>query len=140
MKLDNGRVVPWIDENLNPFTGEWLCRAFEKTWQDGKADPDKREERGKDYNHSTYCDLVINGLIGIRPQMDDSIVVRPLAPDSWDYFCLDGVQYHGRMLTVVWDKTGDQYEKGQGLAIFADGIELARSGTLSRITAKLFRC
>ena len=22
------------------------------------------EERGKDYNHSTFCDLVINGLIG----------------------------------------------------------------------------
>ena len=22
------------------------------------------KERGKDYNHSTFCDLIINGLIG----------------------------------------------------------------------------
>jgi hypothetical protein len=25
-------------------------------------------ERGKDHNHSTFCDLIISGLVGIRPR------------------------------------------------------------------------
>ena len=28
LKLDDGRTVPWIDEDLNPLTGEWLARAM----------------------------------------------------------------------------------------------------------------
>jgi len=46
----------WIDENLNPFTGDWISRTL--LIQRGSVIP----ERGKDYNHSTFCDLVISGL------------------------------------------------------------------------------
>ena len=35
MTLDNGRVVPWIDENLNPYTGDWISRTRLKTWDNG---------------------------------------------------------------------------------------------------------
>jgi hypothetical protein len=35
------------------------------------------EEREKDYNHSTLCDLVISGLIGLRPRADNIIEVNP---------------------------------------------------------------
>ena len=136
-KLDDGRVVSWIDENLNPFTGEWLCRAFEKKWQDGNADPAKGEERGKDYNHSTYCDIIINGLVGIRPQADDTIVVNPLVPESWDYFCLQGIHYHGRSVTVLFDKTGQKYGMGVGLHVIADGREIAHSACISRLWGSL---
>ncbi len=58
---DNGKTVPWIDENLHPFTGQWLARERKK------AKVEKFCERGKDYNHSTFCDLVITGLAGLRP-------------------------------------------------------------------------
>ena len=27
LKRDDGRVVPWIDENLNPTTGDWIART-----------------------------------------------------------------------------------------------------------------
>ena len=68
-KLDDGRVVPWIDENLNPTNGDWISRTRLKAWKNGTWDAGKGgEERGKDYNHSTYCDLVISGLIGLRPR------------------------------------------------------------------------
>ena len=137
LRLDDGRDVPWIDENLNPFTGEWLARASKKTWEDGKADPAKGEERGKDYNHSTYCDLIINGLIGIRPQEDDTIEIYPLAPDTWDYFCLDGIRYHGRAITVLFDRTGQKYTKGAGLRILADGKEIAGAPSLLPIIGRL---
>jgi hypothetical protein len=138
LRLDDGRDVPWIDENLDPFTGEWLARAFQKkTWQDGKANPAKGEERGKDYNHSTYCDLIINGLIGIRPQEDDTIAINPLAPDTWDYFCLDGVSYHGRAITILFDRTGQKYGKGNGLRIFCDGKDIASAASLSLMRVRL---
>jgi hypothetical protein len=137
LKLDDGRVVPWIDENLDPFTGEWLARSFLKKWQDGKADPAKGEERGKDYNHSTYCDLIINGLIGIRPEDKGRIIINPLVPDTWDYFCLDGVTCHGKSLTIMFDRTDSRYHKGPGLRIYADSQEIARSPSLTRLSVDI---
>lgn len=127
---------PWIDENLNPHTGDWLART--RLEVQGQNDHKPPRERGKDYNHSTFCDLVINGLIGLRPQPDDTVVVNPLVPpNTWDYFCLDRVPYHGRMLTIVWDKTGKRYGKGAGLRVLADGNDIAHSDTLSRVPGKL---
>lgn len=87
LTLDNGNVIPWIDENLNPFTGDWISRTMLKNHQP--------KERGRNYNHSSFCDLVISGLVGIRPQSEDVLIVNPLIPeDKWDYFCLDHIMYH----------------------------------------------
>jgi hypothetical protein len=114
----DGRVIPWISRTLLLERGSGI------------------PERGKDYNHSTYCDLVISGLIGLRPQAEDRIEVRPLAPPTWDYFCLDQVRYHGHWLTIVWDKTGGHYHKGKGLRIFVDGIQKGAINALDRLTAR----
>ena len=66
------------------------------------------------------------------------MVVNPLIPEGvWDYFCLDRVPYHGRMLTILWDKTGKRYNKGQGLRLFADGKEIAQGETLQRVEGEL---
>ena len=141
-KREDGRVVPWIDENLDPRTGEWLARKMllqqeEKRKAEGK-EPGGVKERGKDYNHSTYCDLIITGLAGLRPRADDTVEVNPLVPDGkWDWFCLDNVLYHGRILTILWDKTGGKYGKGKGLRVLADGREIARSEALGRVTGRL---
>ncbi len=63
---------------------------------------------------------------------------RPLIPaGTWDYFCLDRVRYHGRWLTILFDKTGQRYGRGKGLRIFADGRQIAAAGTLQPITAAL---
>ena len=138
LKLDDGRVVPWIDENLNPATGDWISRTRLKAWKDGTWDAGKGGvERGKDYNHSTYCDLVISGLIGLRPRADETVEVNPLVPESWASFCLDRIPYHGHQLTILWDRTGLRYQKGIGLRVFADGIEIANSGSLGRLTGSL---
>jgi len=137
LKLADGRVVPWIDENLNPATGDWISRTRLKSWTNGTWDPGKGgKERGKDYNHSTYCDLIINGLIGLRPRDDETVEVNPLVPaGKWDYFCLDQICYHGRWLTILYDKTGTHYGKGKGLRVWADGIEIAASEKLARVIA-----
>jgi hypothetical protein len=104
-----------------------------------RGEPDKvLRERGKDYNHSSFCDLIITGLVGLRPRADDVVEVNPLVPEGeWDWFCLDQVSYHGRILTILWDKTGKKYGKGKGLRVFAEGREIAQSDTLGRVTGSL---
>jgi hypothetical protein len=139
LKHDDGTVVPWIDENLNPQTGDWISRTRLKSWKNGTWDAGKGGvERGKDYNHSTYCDLIISGLVGLRPRPDDVVEVNPLLPaDTWDWFCLDGIHYHGRTLTIVWDKTGKKYGFGKGLRIFADGKEIGMVEELGKLIVPL---
>ncbi len=139
LKREDGRVVPWIDENLNPYNGDWLARTRLKSWKNGTWDPDKGgRERGKDYNHSTYCDLIISGLVGLRPQPDAVVNVNPLLPpDAWDWFCLDNVLYHGHIVTVVWDRTGEKYGRGKGLRIFSDGRQIAGRDSLGPVSSSL---
>lgn len=123
---------PWIDENLNPYTGDWIARTLLR------LRGQKPEERGKDYNHSSFCDLVITGLAGLRPRADDLLEVNPLLPESaCDHFCLDGVPYHGRSITILYDRTGERYGRGRGLQVLADGRRVAGSPSLQRVTARL---
>lgn len=142
LKLPNGKIVPWIDEDQNPFTGDWIARTcileMEQNRPASFLKKGGTSDRGKDYNHSTFCDLVINGLIGLRPRSDDVVEVNPLVPEGeWNYFCLDRVPYHGRTLTILWDRTGTRYGKGAGLHVLADGKEIARAGALQRVSGKL---
>ena len=136
---EDGKTVPWIDENLNPFTGDWISRTRLKVWKDGTWNPKKGgKERGKDYNHSAYNDLIITGLVGLRPRPDDTLEANPLLPEGmWPYFCLDNVRYKGRIITVIWDEAGDRYGHGPGLTVLVDGRAVGHRPDLSRLTAKL---
>lgn len=117
--------TPYIGEYLDEVTGDWLITG-------------PKAERSRYYNHSTFCDLVISGLVGIVPRDDDIVDVNPLIPpDAWDWFGLDGVTYRGHSLTIIWDRDGTHYGHGPGLALWADGHEIARSIELSRLTARL---
>jgi len=130
-----GETLNWIDENLNPFTGDWISRTRLKTWDNGTWSSERGGvERGKDYNHSGFCDLVISDLLGLKPQIDGSIKLKPMVPESWDWFCIDRVVSNGREIRVVWDKYGDKYKLGQGFMIFINGKLVKKSPTLKDIT------
>ncbi len=75
------------------------------------------------YNHSSYNNLVIGGLCGIRPYESDTLTINPLIDNSIEYFCLDDVRYHGHKLTLVYDKEGNKYKFGKGLTVLVDGDE-----------------
>jgi len=116
----NGK--PYIGEYLDEKTGVWL----------------KGEERSRYYNHSTFNDLIITGLVGLRPRADNIIEVNPLLPgDKWDWFCLDNVLYHGKIITIIWDKTGTKYKKGKGLSVWSNGKKVASSLKLKKVTGKI---
>ena len=91
-------------------------------------------ERGKDYNHSGFCDLVLSGLAGVRPRDDGALEINPMFDaENLDYMCADGIMYHGHSITVLWDKDGSRYGKGAGLRIYVDGKEAASQNTTDKV-------
>ena len=132
---EDGKRVPFIDENLDPFTGEWLARKILK------SDPrykDQPKDRGAHYNHSTFCDLVLTGLAGIRGSDNDCLVIDPLfEPDDLEYFCADGIKYHGNTLCVLWDKTGDRYNLSKGFKVFLNGSVVFSNDLPARFECKI---
>jgi len=141
---EDGKEVCWIDENLNPLTGDWISRTMlirkqqEAKKSGKKGDPGKLiDERGKDYNHSTFCDLVISGLFGLQPRADDELHIKPLIPEHWDWCRLDNIRYHGHLLTIQWDRSGEKYRQGAGFQVFADGKRIGAAKTPGELILKL---
>ena len=114
------RGRPYIGEYLDETNGAWLMGD---------------RERSRYYNHSTFNDLVITGIAGIRPQADGSVEINPLVPaGQWPYFCLDNVSYHGHTLTVIYDHDGQRYHQGKGLTLLVDGKKVAQRKDLGKLT------
>lgn len=112
---------PYVGEYLDETTGQWLKG---------------RQERSRDYLHSAYADLLIGGVLGVQPRADGRIEIDPLLPEgTWDWFCLEGVKYHGRMLTLLWDRDGSRFGRGPGFQVLAEGRPVARSDRLGLLRA-----
>jgi hypothetical protein len=114
---------PYLAEACHPDTGSW----------EGHDSYNHSEH----YFHSSFNDLIITGLAGVRPRDDDVLEVKPLAPADWAYFALDGVPYRGHLISVLWDRDGSRYKRGKGLKLFADGREIAASERLAPLSVKL---
>ena len=99
LRGEDGRFVPWIDEDMNPYTGDWIARS--ELMRDGWQERRGGYERGRNYNHSTFCDLVLSGLLGIDAD-EDGLVCRPLVPDSWRAFRVEGVCHAGQRWTIEY--------------------------------------
>jgi len=101
---------PDIEEDYNPDTGVPIVGL----------------PRSHHYFHSTYIDLVLSGLIGIRPRADNIMEVDPLIPthpgaeQRIRYFALQGLAYHHHDISVFYDEDGSRYHIGSGLSIFVD--------------------
>ncbi len=100
-------------------------------------------DRSHHYFHSGYVDLVMTGLVGIRPRADDVLEVNPLIPEkgsqSLAWFRMQDVPYHGHRIAVTWDADGRRYGRGKGLGIEVDGRRVAQRPTLGRLTIDLPR-
>ncbi len=118
---DGVRETPYIGENLLPDSGEWI----------------QQRERSSNYNHSQYANLVITGLLGVTPDDSDELKISPLVPQDWKYFCLENLPYHGKNVTVIYDKDGTRYGQGSGLKVYVNGVLKASSETVSEITVPL---
>lgn len=115
--------LPYIGEYQDETTGQWLKG---------------RDPRSYYYNHSTFADLLITDVVGLRPRADDQIEVHPLLPENtWAWFCLDGVRYRGRDVTILWDRDGTRYGRGAGLQVIVNGQVVLKSDKLERVIGRL---
>lgn len=128
LKLDDGHVIDWIDEDLDADTDEWIAKEMLKAKH-------KQVGRGNYYNHSGFADPLITGLIGLVPRSDRRVEVRPLLPPGeWKYFAIDRLPYHGHLLAVLWDADGKRYGRGAGMILMVDGKTVARRKTLGELS------
>lgn len=110
----DGSVLPWIDENLHPFSGRWIARDILKDW--GWRSNKGGYERGKDYNHSLFCDLILSGLLGIHVK-NGVFATSLLIPDWWDYFSVENLWLDDGRYRIIYDKNGTHYGLDSGLSI-----------------------
>lgn len=103
---ENGKKLMWIDEVMAPYSDIWTGREILKNqgWQKEKGG----YERGKDYNHSTFCDLVISGLGGVRVK-NGEVEFHPRIPENWEYFLVDNLCILGDNYKITYDKSGAKY-------------------------------
>jgi hypothetical protein len=108
----DGNEVCWIDEVKHPETNEWSSRKIllDLGWLEEKGG----FERGKDYNHSTFCDIVLGGLLGIRSE-NGQISVTPHVPDEWDHFEVKNLWIGQKCYTITYERD----EKGKHIAFCA---------------------
>ncbi|MCC6696752.1 MAG: hypothetical protein IT365_14070 [Candidatus Hydrogenedentes bacterium] len=96
---------PWTGEYYNGNDGEW-----------------RTDQR--DYNHSTYLDILIADVAGLRPRADETIEVHPLIDPAMEAFAIDGVRYHGHDITIAWAPATDPAptpDSLKGLRVYVDG-------------------
>ena len=117
----NGK--PYIGEYLDEMTGEWL-----------KGD----NPRSRYYNHSTFADLIIAGLVGIVPRADDAVRNRPAVAGGIVGLVLSAgcavsrQADHGRV-----GSTTARFGKRAGLSAYVDDKLVAQSERLGRLSAQL---
>lgn len=119
---------PDLQEDYNPDTGSPIVGL----------------PRSHHYNHSTYVDLILSGLVGVRPRADDTLEVDPLSPAQPTpgkreirFFAVTDLRYHGHDLGIFYDKDGSRYHLGPGLTLFADGKRIAGPVPLGKLQVKL---
>ncbi len=111
---EKGKRVCWIDEMMHPDRLEWSTREYlhSEKYASKYGDPD----RGKDYNHSTFCDIVIHGLVGVDVE-DGKLTLHPHIPSDWEYLRLENLTVGGKRYDITYDKSGEHYGRGKGWQI-----------------------
>lgn len=110
-----------LEEDYDPATGEIIVGLT----------------RSPHYFHSGYIDLIVTGVIGVRPRADDFLEVNPLLPASNDsqaisWFRAEAIPYHGSDIAVQWDVDGSHFGQA-GLRVERDGEVIGTSATLQRL-------
>lgn len=84
----------------------------------------------KDYFHSTFADIIISDVIGLRPDYDGTISIEPLIPEeSWDFFYLGDLLIDGHTVDIVWNKDWQPRKEGDQswFCIWVDGVLKSKS-------------
>ena len=127
----------------------WLLPGTENYWisESGCADTNDMghpawtdvAEEGYEYNHSTMNNLILSGLVGLRPGADGLLTVNPLVPQSAvPWWTADGISMRGgKIVSVRFDLDGSHYGQGKGLKVFVDGKLVKSSPVMAKLQVQL---
>jgi hypothetical protein len=116
----NGK--PYVAESHNPYENAWSADSF---------------NHSEHYDHSTNNDDVITGLLGIVPRSDEILEIAPIIPESWKYFAIESLPYHGHLITVLYDADGSRYKCGATLCVYVDGEQVFKGNRKYPIHEKI---
>ncbi|MDX2170717.1 MAG: hypothetical protein SF182_26840 [Deltaproteobacteria bacterium] len=120
MRRYNDLIYPGV----HPSDATWRPNAHEyySKWEPYSVSPrPKPSDISHDF-HSMYISLVVEGVVGLTPRIDEQIELEPMARE-WSYFALDGLRYRGHDLTIIWDRPdGDVRYQGrpEGFSLYID--------------------
>lgn len=84
-----------------------------------------------------YNFMIIDDIAGIRPRLDDVVELWPIDV-GWEHFAVNNLSYHGKDLTVVWDRPGDgpPHYAGvpEGYSVYVDGQRVFTVDDLAHVT------
>jgi len=130
-------LVQYARLHYNPTRGGTL--NLEEDYDPATGRPIVGLSRSLHYFHSGFNDLILTGLVGIRPRADDILEINPLAhPAMVSYFRAERIIYHGHDISVQWDDTGARYGS-QGLLVEVDGSVVAKASGLTRLVVNITR-
>ena len=119
-------LPPHVDEDLHPDDGYWITRRklhgiepWPKTGGLGNRNGrDPLRNRGDHYFHSSFNDVVLSGVVGLRAH-EAHLEISPLALMPW--FAATHVRLRGVDVSVVWDAYGTRFRHGKGLHVWRGG-------------------
>ena len=121
----------WVAENGCADGGDPSKGFTGPSWIDGATE-------GYEYNHSTFIDLIMSGLVGLRPGPDGRLSVNPLIPTSaLPWWTADGIALHGKIVSVRFDLDGSHYKQGAGLKVYVDGKVVASTTNMGKLSVQL---
>lgn len=110
--IEDGKKINFIDEVMRPYEYVWNVREVAKNGYNLTGG----QNRGRDYNHSTFIDLVLRGLCGINTGAK-KLKVQPRINGIWKWFKLENVTFRKETYNVFYDEDGSVFGKGKGIII-----------------------
>jgi hypothetical protein len=131
------RYTALMYPGVNPYDSLWRPNAHEyySKWEPHQV---KKYPKPSDISHdfhSMYCALIVEGVVGLTPRSDGKIELQPAAL-QWEHFVLDRLRYHGKDLTIVWERPGGQARyRGypEGFSLYIDGQRAFTRDRLSHV-------
>jgi len=162
-------VLPRIRQRLSPENEDWPAPAPEAllhTWQRFTNSPVTSTDLEIIFNkyfapHRTNrqnevmpacpgrfqairpaINLITTGIVGITPEAETGrLVLHPALPGrNLEFFVLENLNYHGRNLTIIWDRPDETdyfQDHRSGFDIYLDGKRIQSSPRLERVVVAL---
>lgn len=135
----------WQRFSNGPVTSEDLEIIFHKYF--GPDRTDRQNEvvpafPGRFLAIRPMINLITTGIVGITPEAEtDRLVLHPALPGrNLSFFVLENINYHGRQLTIIWDRPDETdyfQDHRSGFDIYLDGKRIQSSPRLERIGVAL---